>query len=102
MSDGDFKDDADLFDFARRNLYVPVVCDVLDGLGYRSQAMHHRLRPLLPDMRACGFTGRARTLHWTETAYVVEADPYGMEIDAIDSLKPGDVVVHSTDYAGTN
>ena len=29
-------------------------------------------------------------------------DPYGMEIALIDSLKPGDVVVHSTDYAGTN
>jgi regulator of RNase E activity RraA len=102
MSASDFKDDAELFAFARQRLYVPVVCDVLDGLGYRSQAMHQRLRPLLPDMRACGFAGRARTLHWTETVYVVEADPYGLEIDAIDSLRPGDVVVHSTDYAGTN
>jgi 4-hydroxy-4-methyl-2-oxoglutarate aldolase len=79
-----------------------VVCDVLDALGYRSQAMHHRLRPLLPDIRACGFAGRARTIHWTQTDYVVEADPYGLEIDAMDSLKPGDVVVHSTDFAGTN
>ena len=34
--------------------------------------------------------------------YVLEADPYGLEIDAMDSLKPGDVVVHSTDFAGTN
>jgi hypothetical protein len=41
-------------------------------------------------------------LHWTETDYVDEADPYGMEIDAIDSLRLGDVVVHSTDFAGTN
>jgi len=102
MSDTDFKNDAEMFAFARQKLYVPVVCDVLDGLGYRSQAMHHRLRPLLPDMRACGFAGRARTLHWTQTEYVVEADPYGLEIDAMDSLRPGDVVVHSTDFAGTN
>jgi len=102
MSNADFKTDAEIFAFARQKLYVPVVCDVLDGLGYRSQAMHHRLRPLLPDMRACGFAGRARTLHWTQTEYVVEADPYGLEIDAMDSLRPGDVVVHSTDFAGTN
>ena len=102
MSDTDFKNDAEIFAFARQKLYVPVVCDVLDGLGYRNQAMHHRLRPLLPDMRACGFAGRARTLHWTQTEYVVEADPYGLEIDAIDSLRPGDVVVHSTDFAGSN
>ena len=31
-----------------------------------------------------------------ETDYVVEADPYGLEIDAMDSLQPGDVMVHST------
>jgi regulator of RNase E activity RraA len=29
-------------------------------------------------------------------------DPYGLEIEAMDSLKPGDVVVHSTDTGGTN
>ena len=102
MSDADFQNDAQLFAFARQKLYVPVVCDVLDALGYRNQAMHQRLRPLLPDMRACGFAGRARTFHWTQIDYVNEADPYGLEIEAMDSLKPGDVVVHSTDFAGTN
>jgi len=102
MTELNLTNDAELFAFARQKLYVPVVCDVLDGLGYRSQAMHHRLRPLLPDRRACGFAGRARTLHWAQTDYIVEADPYGLEIDAVDSLRPGDVVVHSTDFAGTN
>jgi len=102
MSEFSFANDAELFAFARERLYVPVVCDVLDGLGYRQQAMHQRLRPLLRDRRACGFAGRARTLHWTAMEYIVETDPYGMEIDAVDSLKPGDVVVHSTDYAGSN
>src|SRR5262245_45585249 len=102
MSDASFANDAELFAFARQKLYVPVVCDVLDRLGYRQQAMHQRLRPLLPDMRTCGFAGRARTLHWTSMEYVVEADPYGTEIDAVDSLRPGDVVVPSTDYAGSN
>jgi regulator of RNase E activity RraA len=81
---------------------VAVVCDILDSLGYRSQAMHQRLRPLMPDMRNCGFVGRARTLRWMETDYIVQQDPYGLELDAMDSLKPGDVVVHSSDYAGTN
>jgi regulator of RNase E activity RraA len=81
-------------------LYVPVVCDVLDRLDYRHQAMHHRLRPLDPSR--CTFVGRARTFRWMETDYVVSEDPYGTEIDAMDSLVPGDVVVHSTDYAETN
>jgi 4-hydroxy-4-methyl-2-oxoglutarate aldolase len=94
--------DDQLRTFIQDNLYVAAICDILDELGYRNQAMHHRLRPLLPDMRNCGFVGRARTVRWMETDYIVEEDPYGLEIDLIDDLKPGDVVVHSTDHAGTN
>ncbi|MFH1085370.1 MAG: RraA family protein [Chloroflexota bacterium] len=97
-----FANDAELFAFVQQHLYVAAVCDILDELGYRNQAMHQRLRPLLPDIRHCGLVGRARTARWMETDYVDEADPYGMEIALIDSLNPGDVVVHSTDYAATN
>ena len=97
-----FAGDAEIEKFIRENLYVAAVCDILDGLGYRNQAMHHRLRPLLPDRKNCGFVGRARTLRWMETDYINEVDPYGLEIEAVDSLRLGDVVVHSTDYAGTN
>jgi len=32
----------------------------------------------------------------------VEDDPYGPELEAIDSLATGDVVVHSTDFKGDN
>ena len=42
-----FQNDAERFAFIKEHLYVPAVCDVLDGLGYRQQAMHQRLRPLL-------------------------------------------------------
>jgi 4-hydroxy-4-methyl-2-oxoglutarate aldolase len=97
-----FANDDEIFRFIRENLYVAAVCDVLDSLGYRHQAMHQRLRPLLPDRSNCGFVGRARTIRWMETDYVDEENPYGLEIEAMDSLKPGDVVVHSTDTAGTN
>jgi 4-hydroxy-4-methyl-2-oxoglutarate aldolase len=89
-------------EFLRKELYVAAVCDILDDIGFRNQAMHQRLRPLLPDIRNCGFIGRARTLRWMETDYVSEENPYGIEIEAMDSLKAGDVVVHSTDYSGTN
>ena len=94
--------DLEIMKFIRENLHVAAVCDILDSLGYRQQAMHQRLRPLLPDRKNCGFVGRARTIHWMDVDYVREDDPYGLEIDVMDSLMPGDVVVHSTDYAGTN
>lgn len=84
------------------NLYVAAVSDVLDELGMRHQVMHHRLRPLLPDMHHCGFIGRARTFRWMEIDYIIEDDPYGLEIEAMDSLGEGDVAVHSTDYGATN
>ena len=86
----------------KQYIYVAAICDILDELGYRNQAMHHRLRPLLPDIRNCGFIGRARTFEWIEVNYVDEENPYGLEIEAVDSLNEGDVVVHSTDYNGTN
>lgn len=92
----------DQFNALKDRSYVAAVCDILDEAGLRHQAMHHRLRPLLPDRTRCGFLGRARTLRWMETDSVDDSDVYGLEIAAIDSLIPGDVVVHSTDHAGTN
>jgi len=97
-----FDTDSEIFQFVKEKLYVAAVCDILDTLGYRQQAMHQRIRPLLPELRACGFVGRARTFRWMDTDYVVESDPYGLELEAIDSLRPGDVVIHSSDFSGTN
>jgi 4-hydroxy-4-methyl-2-oxoglutarate aldolase len=91
--------DEEKFKWIKEHLYVPIVCDVLDTLGYRNQAMHQRLRPL--DTENCTMVGRARTLRWMETDYI-ENDHYYLEIEAVDSLRKGDVVVHSTDFAGTN
>jgi 4-hydroxy-4-methyl-2-oxoglutarate aldolase len=96
-----FLSDAEIFAFMKTRLYVAAVCDILDDLGVRHQAMHQRLRPLLPDPKGCGFAGRARTAQWIETDSVAE-DPYGLEIELMDSLRPGDVVVHSTDHGGNN
>ncbi|MFO0889478.1 MAG: hypothetical protein U0790_10110 [Isosphaeraceae bacterium] len=68
-----FADDTERFRWIRDHLYVPAVCDVLDTLGYRDQAMHQRLRPLDPDN--CTIVGRARTFRWMETDYVVTETP---------------------------
>jgi 4-hydroxy-4-methyl-2-oxoglutarate aldolase len=95
-----FATDTERFAWMRKHLYVPAVCDVLDSLGSRDRAMQERLRPLDPSH--CVIVGRARTFRWMDTDYVVDTDPYGLEISAMDSLGPGDVAVHSTDAAGTN
>lgn len=94
-----FMHDQEKFDWIRENLYVPIVSDVMDVLGYRDCAMHQRLRPL--DPKNCIIVGRARTIRWMETDYI-EADAYDLEIEVVDSLGKNDVVVHSTDSACTN
>ena len=94
--------EAGWFSRVQSTLYTAAVSDLLDELGYRNQAMHQRLRPLLPDMKRCGFVGRARTFLWKETKRIVAEDPYGLEIKGMDSLRAGDVAVHSTDRSGTN
>ncbi len=94
-----FTNDDEKFDWIKKHLYVPIVSDVLDILGHRECAMHQRLRPL--DPQNCVIVGRARTFRWMETDYI-EADAYDLEIEAVDSLRKNDVVVHSTDNACTN
>ncbi|MBS1751555.1 MAG: RraA family protein [Bacteroidetes bacterium] len=97
-----FSGEAELIAFIKQHLYVAAVCDILDEMGYRNQAMHQGLRPLLPDIKRCGLIGRARTFKWEETNVIDEENPYGIEIEAMDSLNAGDVVVHSTDLNGSN
>lgn len=94
--------DAAWFSQIRSTLYTAAVSDILDELGHRNQAMHQRLRPLLPDMKRCGFVGRARTFLWKETDFIAPEDHYKLEILGMDSLGPGDVAVHSTDISRTN
>jgi 4-hydroxy-4-methyl-2-oxoglutarate aldolase len=99
MSKTSFANDQERFDWIRQHLYVAAVCDILDGLDFRHQAMHQRLRPLDPNN--CTIVGRARPIRWMEVDHV-EPKPYTLEIEVMDSLKLGDVAVHSTDYAGSN
>ena len=90
-----FNSDEERFNLMRGRLYTAVVSDVLDSLGFRNQAMRHDIRPLHPDFIV---VGRARTALWI-TEYKVRENPYKNEIELIDSLRPGDVTVHSTDFS---
>lgn len=88
----DERADRDLFDLFERELYVSVVSDILDSLGYREQAMDATLRPIYPGAIV---VGRAHTVQSVDV-YETPPNPYDAEIAAIDSLKPGDVLVAST------
>ena len=84
--------DPDLLTFIETTLYTAVVSDSLDQLGYRNQAMREYLRPV---HRACCFAGWARTIACSDIDEI-PANPYDMEIEAVDSILPGEAVVVST------
>jgi regulator of RNase E activity RraA len=77
------------------DLYSAVVADVLDRLGVRSNVMAPRIRPLDRRTKLAGF---AATVHCVE----VDATPadredwYKGELQAVDALEQGDVMVVST------
>jgi len=85
-------EEAQLFNDVEANLYTAVVADALDHLGLRNQAMGEHLRPLCPSFR---FVGWARTVVCVDIFHIPE-NPYEMEIEAVDSILPGEVVVVST------
>ncbi len=82
----------DLLKTMRERLYAAVISDVLDQIGLHDQAMAARLRPLAPTMR---LAGRAHTV-LTADVYERPPDPYRLEIEAVDALEPGDVMVACT------
>lgn len=84
--------DLELFRDIEENLYTAVLSDALDELDSREQVMRERLRPVCLKTR---FVGWARTIQWRDMHYIPE-DPYGLEIEAVDSILPGEVVVVST------
>src|SRR5712692_876995 len=73
-------------------LYSAVLADVLDSLGHRTSVLPADLRPLRPEWK---LFGRAATLCAIPVAFEPK-QPYAVELECIDSLRPGDVLVATT------
>jgi len=87
-----FASDTEMFDIMLDKLYASVISDVLDSLGARHQGMRADVRPIY---EGAVVVGRAYPV-LTADVYKLVDDPYGPEIDAVDSLKPNDVMVVCT------
>ena len=91
-----WKNDDELFDIVREELYTAVVGDIMDKLGLLHQFLSPKIQPLRDDMFV---VGRAMT--------VLEADvvsdsssnntvlnrPFGLMLEALDDLKKNEVYV---------
>jgi len=92
MNTPPFDDDLKLFALMKEQLYSAVLCDALDQVGFRQQAMRADIRPVYPEAVV---VGRALTMQSVDV-YRPEENVYDKEIAAVDRLKPGDVMVAST------
>lgn len=87
-----FTTEKEMFDEMRNNLYAAVISDIVDSLGFREQAMRADVRPVY---LGAIVVGRANTAI-TSNVYEVSENPYQGEIEAVDSLKPNEVMVVCT------
>ncbi|HZH07790.1 MAG TPA: RraA family protein [Lautropia sp.] len=83
--------DAVVTSIRQHRIPTAVLSDTLDSMGLRHQAMQPHIRPL--DL-SLDMAGRARTGLYMPVYHVAEGlNPYELEIQLIDDLKPDEVVV---------
>lgn len=77
-----------------QSLYSAVVADVLDSMGYRKQVLGFQIQALTPANQLCGrvFTARAVAVDH------MPAEPYKLEMEAVDRMQSGDVFVVDAGY----
>jgi 4-hydroxy-4-methyl-2-oxoglutarate aldolase len=73
----------------RETLYVAVIADVLDTLGYRQQACAGVLSPMTVERR---LAGRCKTTLWVDMFHE-DPRPYELELQAVDEVGPDEVLV---------
>ncbi len=84
-----WKNDGELFQLAKAELFTAVVGDVMDKMGFHRQFLPPEIRPLHPGMVTIG---RAMTV--LEADCFEEGDkPFGLMLEALDDLKTNEVYV---------
>jgi len=90
---GERSPDSISLEMMREALYSAVVSDALDALGYPGQCPRAQLRALT------GFgklVGRCKTTLWA-SIYHDDPDTYALELEAVDSCRPDDVIIGAAD-----
>ena len=90
--------DIELFSSVRERLYTAVVGDILDQMGRLVHFLPAQIHPITPQMVV---VGRARPVI-IEDGPGTARDPFGKLLEALDSLREGDVYITdggSTPYA---
>ena len=81
--------DNQIFEITRKDLFTPVVGDILDRERYWRQFLPQPIKPLTPGHR---LIGRAMPVLIVDVAGP-QHRPFGLLTDALDSLQPGEIYV---------
>ena len=95
-----WKSDEELFVLARRELFTAVIGDVMDKLQHHHQFLPPQIQPLRQDMVVIG---RAMPVLSADvfaesvkgSANPLMEKPYGLMLEALDDLKPGEVYLET-------
>ena len=85
------RDDSERFDLIRRELYTPVVGDVLDDLGFVHQFLPPQVQPIREQMKV---VGRAMPVLMIDV-FGKQTQPFGKLTEALDQLQPGEIYLAS-------
>jgi 4-hydroxy-4-methyl-2-oxoglutarate aldolase len=83
----EWNSDAELFVLIGRELYTPVVGDILDALGRYHQFLPQPIQPMRESMIV---VGRAMPVLMIDV-HGPQKKPFGLMTEALDDLKPGEV-----------
>jgi len=87
----EWKSDSELFALVCRDLYTPVVGDILDDLGYTRQFLPPPVQPLREEMK---LAGRAMPVVMIDV-FGKQKKPFGLLTEALDQLQPGEIYLAS-------
>lgn len=93
-----WKNDKELFDIVKKELFVALVGDVLDKLEYQHQFIHPQIKPLRNDFVVIGRAMPVLEADVFEevvegTKNTLMKKPFGIMFEALDSLKENDVYI---------
>ena len=80
-----------LFEQIKKELYTPVVGDILDTLGYYHQFLPQPIQPAKEEMK---LVGRAMPVLMIDV-YGPQKKPFGLLTEALDQLEEGDIYLAS-------
>ena len=87
----EWKSDSELFAVVGRELYTPVVGDILDELGFAHQFLPQPIQPVREEMK---LAGRAMPVVMIDI-FGKQKKPFGLLTEALDQLQPGEIYLAS-------